>query len=67
MIRKLKMLILKIVFIPLWLLAPLSAIFLLLLHFIDKGMSIAFNREPEEFDWNDFKKNLKETLEYWRL
>ena len=67
MIRKLKMLILKIVFIPLWLLAPLSAIFLLLLHFFDKGLSIAFNKLPEEFDWNDFKKNLKETLEYWRL
>ena len=68
MIRKLKMLILKIVFSPFWLLAMFFLVLFALCYVFDKGYSIAFGFEPYTRDWKkDAKDTLKKLFEYWRL
>lgn len=61
MIDKIKKLIIKIAFSPLWL---LCVVFMLLLYVVGKGMDAAFEGDKwEENKWSD----LLGLFEYWRL
>ena len=66
--HKIKMLILKIVFSPMWLLVMLFLVLFALCYIFDKGYSLAFGFEPYTRDWKkDTKDILKQFFEYWRL
>lgn len=65
MIRKLKMLILKIVFSPLWLFAGLCAILYTLHTWMIKGWEIA--QDGESSTETPKIKELLQVFEYWRL
>lgn len=68
MIRKLKMLILKITFSPLWLLTLFLPIIYLAWYFFHKGRYLAFNMKFFDYDWKeDIKQMLRDIFSYWRL
>lgn len=68
MIRKLKMLILKITFIPLWLLTLFLPIIYLACYFFHKWRYLAFNMKFFDIDWKeDIKQMLRDIFSYWRL
>lgn len=68
MISKLKMLILKITFSPLWLLTLFLPIIYLAEYFFHKGRYLAFNMKFFDYDWKeDIKQMLRDIISYWRL